>query len=104
MALEGDDYLHQLFVWHVDDLLNCCDQQPLHPFIRLRMAHCLRILTSTALVTGWPSTFRSVVAVGSSFLWPMLASATKRLKIFRPISSGHGISPNWVKRKGGNTA
>ena len=43
--LEGDDYLDQLFVWHVDDLLNCCDRQPLHPFTRLRMAHSLRILT-----------------------------------------------------------
>jgi hypothetical protein len=45
MILEGDDYLDQLFIWHVDDLLNCCDQQPLHPFTRLRMAHSLRILT-----------------------------------------------------------
>lgn len=45
MILEGDDYLDQLFVWHVDDLLSCCYQHPLHPFTRLRMAHCLRILT-----------------------------------------------------------
>jgi hypothetical protein len=45
MDLEGDDYLDQLFVWHVDDLLTCCDKQPLHPFTRLRMAHSLRILT-----------------------------------------------------------
>jgi hypothetical protein len=46
MILEGDDYLDQLFVWHVDDLLNCCcSQDPLHPFTRLRMAHALRILT-----------------------------------------------------------
>src|SRR5258706_16290223 len=45
MILEGDDYLDQLFVWHVDDLLNCCYQNPLHPFTRLRMAHSLRILT-----------------------------------------------------------
>jgi hypothetical protein len=35
----------QLFIWHVDDLLNCCYQNPLHPFTRLRMAHSLRILT-----------------------------------------------------------
>src|SRR5258708_20425220 len=45
MILEGDDYLDQLFVWHVDDLLNCCYQEPPHPFTRLRMAHSLRILT-----------------------------------------------------------
>jgi hypothetical protein len=45
MILEGDDYLDQLFVWHVDDLLNCCYQDPPHPFTRLRMAHSLRILT-----------------------------------------------------------
>ncbi len=43
--LEGNDYLDQLFVWHVDDLLACCYQRPLHPFTRLRMAHSLRILT-----------------------------------------------------------
>ncbi|WP_439375336.1 hypothetical protein [Bradyrhizobium sp. DASA03120] len=45
LDLEGDDYLDHLFVWHVDDLLSCCDRQPLHPFTRLRMAHTLRILT-----------------------------------------------------------
>src|SRR5713101_1682813 len=46
MTLEGDDYLDQLFVWHVDDLLACCLQnEELHPFTRLRMAHTLRILT-----------------------------------------------------------
>lgn len=46
MILEGDDYLDQLFVWHVDDLYNCCYQDhPPHPFTRLRMAHSLRILT-----------------------------------------------------------
>ena len=46
MILEGDDYLDQLFVWHVDDLYNCCYQDhPPHPFTRLRLAHSLRILT-----------------------------------------------------------
>jgi len=42
--LEGDEYLDQLFVWHVDHLAACCTQFPTHPFTRLLMAHSLRIL------------------------------------------------------------
>jgi len=49
MVLVGDDYLDELFVWHVDDLRCAGQKRPRTPFLRLRMAHTLRLL-----VTGGP--------------------------------------------------
>lgn len=44
MVLVGNDYIDQLFVWHVDDLYACGITEPKTTFLRLRMAHTLRIL------------------------------------------------------------
>jgi hypothetical protein len=46
MVLVGKEYLDQLFVWHVEDLHRCGLVQPRNPFLRLRMAHTLRILVT----------------------------------------------------------
>jgi len=46
MVLVGNEYLDQLFIWHVDDLQACGRAKPHHPFLRLRIAHTLRILVT----------------------------------------------------------
>lgn len=46
MVLVGDDYLDKLFVLHVDDLRSVGQADPRTPFLRLRMAHTLRLLVT----------------------------------------------------------
>jgi hypothetical protein len=46
MVLIGNEYLDQLFVWHVDYLRESGNKEPMHTFTRLNMAHTLRILVT----------------------------------------------------------
>jgi hypothetical protein len=46
MVLVGDEYLDKLFVQHVNDLQTCGLTEPRTNFLRLRMAHTLRLLVT----------------------------------------------------------
>jgi hypothetical protein len=46
MVLIGNEYLDKLFVQHVDDLQGC-GSKPRTTFLRLRMAHTLRLLVTS---------------------------------------------------------
>jgi len=52
MVLVGNEYLDQLFIWHVDDLQACGRAKPHHPFLRVGFeSHEARAMRRTRSMT-----------------------------------------------------